>query len=167
MIALFRLLARVPLPVMHAIGGWLGWLVWWFAPDYRRRFRENAEAAGFAPAQYRPAIAAAGAMVGELPWVWARPRDQSLLPLIVRWDGIEAFEATDVDEFWRLADGAFHQIDEVGAAGKERRARRRSRRDCLRHRAGAYEFEGVHATSFRVSASRRRPASCTAATMPA
>lgn len=93
MIALFRLLARVPLPVMHAVGGCLGWLVWWLAPDYRRRFKENAEAAGFTPAEYRPAIAAAGAVVGELPFVWARPRGRSLLPLIRRWDGIEAFEA--------------------------------------------------------------------------
>ena len=93
MIALFRLLARVPLSVMHAVGAGLGWLVWWLAPDYRRRFKENAEAAGLTPAQYRPAIAAAGAMVGELPFVWARPRDQSLLPYIVRWDGVEAFEA--------------------------------------------------------------------------
>jgi KDO2-lipid IV(A) lauroyltransferase len=93
MIFLFRLLARVPLPVMHLIGGWLGWLVWWMAPDYRRRFKENAEAAGFTPAQYRPAIAAAGALVGELPLIWARPQGQSLLPYIARWDGIEAFEA--------------------------------------------------------------------------
>ncbi|MFT4267493.1 MAG: lipid A biosynthesis acyltransferase, partial [Xenophilus sp.] len=60
MTALFRLLARVPLPVMHALGGALGWLVWWLAPRYRRRFRSNAAAAGFTPAQYRPAIAAAG-----------------------------------------------------------------------------------------------------------
>jgi KDO2-lipid IV(A) lauroyltransferase len=93
MISLFRLLARLPLPWMHAIGGGLGWLVWWMAPDYRRRFKENAEAAGFTPAQYRPAIAAAGAAVCELPLIWARPRGQSLLPRIVRWEGAEVFEA--------------------------------------------------------------------------
>lgn len=93
MIALFRLLARVPLPLMHAVGGWLGWLVWWLAPDYRRRFRENAESAGFTPAQYRPAIAAAGAMAAELPWVWSRPPGESVLPRIVRWEGVEALEA--------------------------------------------------------------------------
>jgi len=93
MIFLFRMLARVPLRWMHAVGGLLGWLVWWTAPAYRRRFRENAEAAGFTPAQYRPAIAAAGEMVAELPWIWMRPSDQSLLPHIVRWEGVEAFEA--------------------------------------------------------------------------
>jgi KDO2-lipid IV(A) lauroyltransferase len=93
MTVLFRLLARVPLRWMHAMGACLGWLVWWAAPAYRQRFRENAERAGFTPAQYRPAIAAAGAMVSELPWLWLRPQDESLLPRIVRWDGIEAFEA--------------------------------------------------------------------------
>jgi len=93
MTALFRLLARVPLPVMHALGIALGWLVWWCAPDYRRRFKENATNAGFTPAQYRPAIGAAGAMAAELPWLWCRPKGESVLPKVKRWDGIEAFEA--------------------------------------------------------------------------
>ncbi|MGJ7580577.1 lysophospholipid acyltransferase family protein [Variovorax sp. RHLX14] len=89
----FRLLARLPLPLMHWLGTGFGWLVWWISPDYRRRFKTNAEAAGFVPAQYRPAIGAAGAMAAELPWLWARPRGESVLPRVVRWDGIEAFEA--------------------------------------------------------------------------
>ena len=89
----FRLLARLPLPLMHRLGTAFGWLVWATSPDYRRRFRTNAEAAGFTPAQYRPAIGAAGAMAAELPWLWARPRGESVLPRVVRWDGIEAFEA--------------------------------------------------------------------------
>ncbi len=93
MITLFRMLARVPLPWMHAFGRAFGWLVWCCAPDYRRRFRENAEAAGFTPAQYRPAIGAAGAMAAELPWLWARPKGDSVLSKVVRWDGIAAFEA--------------------------------------------------------------------------
>lgn len=93
MIPLFRLLAHVPLPWMHRLGACFGWLVWWAAPDYRRRFRENAEAAGFTPAQYRPAVGAAGAMAAELPWLWARPQGASVLPRIARWDGAEVFEA--------------------------------------------------------------------------
>ena len=92
MILLFRLLARVPLPWMHRLGAAFGWLVWWSAPDYRRRFRTNAEAAGFTPAQYHPAIGAAGAMAAELPWLWARPRGESVLPRIARWEGVDAFE---------------------------------------------------------------------------
>ncbi|MBU1442780.1 MAG: lysophospholipid acyltransferase family protein [Gammaproteobacteria bacterium] len=93
MTLLFRLLARVPLRWMHAAGGWLGWLIWWTSPTYRERFRQNAESAGFSPADYRPAIAAAGAMVAELPWLWLRPQGESLLPCIRRWEGIDVFEA--------------------------------------------------------------------------
>ncbi|MEJ7685766.1 MAG: lysophospholipid acyltransferase family protein [Variovorax sp.] len=93
MTVLFRLLAHVPLRWMHALGALLGWLVWWLAPTYRRRFADNAEAAGFTPAQYRPAISAAGAMAAELPWLWARPRGESVLPRIVRWEGVAEFEA--------------------------------------------------------------------------
>lgn len=93
MIALFRLLARVPLPWMHALGRLLGWAVWWLAPGYRRRFKANAQAAGLTPAQYRPAIGAAGAMAAELPWLWARPQGESVLPKVLRWEGIEVFEA--------------------------------------------------------------------------
>lgn len=93
MIALFRLLARVPLPWMHALGALLGWAVWWLAPGYRKRFKANAQAAGLTPAQYRPAIGAAGAMAAELPWLWARPQGESVLPKVLRWEGIEVFEA--------------------------------------------------------------------------
>ena len=93
MITLFRLLARVPMPLMHRLGAMLGWLVWFCAPDYRRRFKANAESAGFAPDQYRPAIAAAGQMASELPWLWLRPQGESVLPRVVRWEGVEAFEA--------------------------------------------------------------------------
>lgn len=92
MTALFRFLARMPLPLMHALGGCLGWLVWWLAPSYRRRFRANATAAGLTPAQYRPAIRAAGKMAAELPWMWARPADEPALSRIVRWEGDAAFE---------------------------------------------------------------------------
>lgn len=93
MVTLFRLLARVPMPVMHRLGALLGWIVWYFAPDYRRRFKANAESAGFTPEQYRPAIAAAGQMAAELPWLWLRPQGESVLRRVVRWEGVEAFEA--------------------------------------------------------------------------
>ncbi len=93
MTVLFRLLARIPLPLMHRLGVCFGWLVWWTSPGYRQRFKANAEAAGFTPAQYRPAIGAAGAMVSELPWLWLRPQGESVLPRVVLWEGLEAFEA--------------------------------------------------------------------------
>ena len=93
MVTLFRLLARVPMPLMHRLGALLGWIVWWCAPDYRRRFKANAESAGVTPDQYRPAIAAAGQMAAELPWLWLRPQGESVLRRVVRWEGVEAFEA--------------------------------------------------------------------------
>ena len=91
MTQLFRLLARVPLPWMHRIGAWLGWLVYWLSPTYRRRVKANAGNAGFTPAQYRPAIGAAGAMVAELPWLWLRPAGESVLQR-VRWHDEQVFE---------------------------------------------------------------------------
>ena len=91
MTRLFRLLARVPLPWMHRVGAWLGWLVYWLSPTYRRRVEANAASAGFMPAQYRPAIGAAGAMVAELPWLWLRPAGESVLHR-VRWHDEQVFE---------------------------------------------------------------------------
>jgi KDO2-lipid IV(A) lauroyltransferase len=81
------------MPLMHRLGALLGWIVWWCAPDYRRRFKANAKSAGVTPEQYRPAIAAAGQMASELPWLWLRPQGESVLRRVVRWEGVEAFEA--------------------------------------------------------------------------
>jgi KDO2-lipid IV(A) lauroyltransferase len=94
MITLFRLLARVPLSLMHRLGTPLGWLVWWGSSGYRSRFKANAESAGFTPEQYRPAIAAAGAALAELPWLWGRPAGESVLGKVVSWSGTEELEAT-------------------------------------------------------------------------
>lgn len=91
MTRLFRLLARVPLSWMQRLGAWLGWLVYGLSPSYRRRLKAHAEGAGFTRAQYRPAIGAAGAMVGELPWLWLRPAGESVLPR-VRWRNEIVFE---------------------------------------------------------------------------
>lgn len=93
MVFLFRLLARVPLPLMHRLGIVLGWLVYASSPTYRARFKANAASAGFTPEQVRPAIGAAGAGVAELPWVWLRPAGQGVLQKVVRWEGAEAYEA--------------------------------------------------------------------------
>lgn len=71
---LFRLSARLPLALLHALGGWLGWLVYLASPTYRRRFRENAALAGLGRSQARAAIAATGQLVTEMPWVWLRPQ---------------------------------------------------------------------------------------------
>ena len=46
MFTLFRLLARFPLPLLHAAGAFAGWLTWIASAHYRRRLRENAAQAG-------------------------------------------------------------------------------------------------------------------------
>jgi KDO2-lipid IV(A) lauroyltransferase len=89
---LFHLLARIPLPLMQRLGALLGWCVWWLSPTYRRNFKAHVHAAGVAWHDARPAIAAMGSMVAELPWVWMRPHAAKLEGL-VKWDGAEHFEA--------------------------------------------------------------------------
>ncbi|BDU56587.1 lysophospholipid acyltransferase family protein [Limnohabitans sp. TEGF004] len=89
---IFHFLARLPLPLMQRLGAVLGWLVWWLSPGYRRNFKANVHAAGVAWRDARPAVAAIGAMVAELPWVWMRPHETKLDGLM-KWDGAEHFEA--------------------------------------------------------------------------
>jgi KDO2-lipid IV(A) lauroyltransferase len=89
---LFHFLARMPLPLMQRLGAVLGWLVWWGSPSYRCNFKANVQAAGVAWRDARPAVAAIGSMLAELPWVWMRPHSATLDGL-VQWDGAEHFEA--------------------------------------------------------------------------
>jgi len=89
---IFRFLARLPLPLMQRLGSVLGWLVWCLSPSYRRSFKANVQTAGVAWRDARPAVAAIGSMVAELPWVWMRPHSATLDGL-VKWDGAEHFEA--------------------------------------------------------------------------
>lgn len=76
---LFRFFSVWPLPVLHALGGALGWLVWALSPRYRARFRANVAQAGVPFAAARPAIAEAGRFVAELPKLWLRPASYSCL----------------------------------------------------------------------------------------
>jgi len=95
---LLRLVARLPLPLLHLLGGALGWGIYLLSPTYRRHFRENLAAAGIdnAPCR-RAAIAAAGKMVVELPAIWLRPRAE-VMRWVKRIDGealIDAARARD------------------------------------------------------------------------
>ena len=85
---LFRLLARLPLWLLHALGAALGWLTYWASPTYRRRFDDNARQAGVSPRDARPAIAHAGRMVLELPFLWLRQDDKVIEPRL-NWEGDE------------------------------------------------------------------------------
>ena len=86
MLTLFQTLSGWPLWLLHGIGSMLGWLTYWASPSYRRRFNGNARQAGISPAAARPAIAGAGRMVAELPFLWLRPAGEPIRPSL-NWDG--------------------------------------------------------------------------------
>jgi KDO2-lipid IV(A) lauroyltransferase len=72
LVTLFRFLSRFPLPVLHALGAALGWLVYLASPSHRRRMRDNMTRAGFA--RHLPqAIAESGKSIVELPFIWCAP----------------------------------------------------------------------------------------------
>jgi KDO2-lipid IV(A) lauroyltransferase len=86
MLTLFRALSRCPLRFLHAIGALLGWITFAASPSYRQRFRENVRQAGVSPADARAAIAAAGRLVAELPFLWMRRPGEPIKPSL-RWEG--------------------------------------------------------------------------------
>ena len=88
MLKLFHTLSGWPLWLLHSIGAALGWITYWTSPSYRRRFNDNVLQAGIAPHEARPAIAAAGRMVAELPFLWLRPAGVPIKPKL-DWVGAE------------------------------------------------------------------------------
>jgi KDO2-lipid IV(A) lauroyltransferase len=109
--SLFRLLGRLPLPLLHALGAVLGWVAWLASPTYRRHLRENlslayapAEAAAILPA----AVAHAGRGALELPYLWTRTKAE-VLALVKRVSGWEL-----VEEAWRRGDGILFFTPHLG-----------------------------------------------------
>jgi KDO2-lipid IV(A) lauroyltransferase len=76
---LFRLLARLSLRANHALGAFVGQLVYALSPRFRRRTRENVAASGVAgpsPDAFARANAAeVGKGITELSWALFRPAD--------------------------------------------------------------------------------------------
>jgi KDO2-lipid IV(A) lauroyltransferase len=83
----FRLLALLPLPVLHAAGAALGWLSFLASPAYRRRFLANAAQADYRFAQVRTAVSEAGKLIAESPRLWFGR------PVTIQWDGAELISA--------------------------------------------------------------------------
>jgi KDO2-lipid IV(A) lauroyltransferase len=81
---LLKLLARLPLPVLHAIGIVLGWLIYWAPGRHSGRLRSNLFESGLcAPGAdcrrlLRQTIGESGKAVVELLPVWLRPYDKVL-----------------------------------------------------------------------------------------
>ena len=71
---LFRLVPRLPLAWVHALGAALGWITYALSPTYRRCLRANMAQAGFdVPALRRAAVGHAGRQALEAAWLWQRP----------------------------------------------------------------------------------------------
>ena len=71
---LFRLLSRLPLRWLHALGAALGWLTYLLSSTYRSTLRANLAQAGLdEPRLRRSAIAHAGRQAIEAAWLWQRP----------------------------------------------------------------------------------------------
>ncbi|MFT3953331.1 MAG: lysophospholipid acyltransferase family protein [Piscinibacter sp.] len=92
MIRLFRWLSNRSLWLLHTLGAGVGWLGYLFSPTYRRRFRDQVQQAGVDPLAARAAIAEAGRMVMELPFLWMRPASRALAGF-TRIEGAELVEA--------------------------------------------------------------------------
>ncbi len=91
MLSLMHWLARWPLRLLHVLGWALGWIAYAFSPAYRGRLRAHADLAGLPPSQRRRAVAEAGRMVAEVPWLWLRPINRPLGEQ-VQWQGGELVE---------------------------------------------------------------------------
>lgn len=92
MVFIFRILSRLPLGVLHLLGGLLGRLTYWLSPTYRRHLRENMAQAGL-PSLLRGKVAAeTGKQMLELARIWMRPLEEAI-PLVadvVGWGHVEA-----------------------------------------------------------------------------
>jgi KDO2-lipid IV(A) lauroyltransferase len=90
---LFRLLAGLPLRLLHGLGTVLGWAMYGISPTYRRNLRANLAAAGYADARIRrAAIAHAGQLLAETPAIWLRPQ-KDLAALVSEVHGMAAVDA--------------------------------------------------------------------------
>lgn len=73
LLALFRLLAKLPLPILHGFGRFAGRAIYTWPGRYRKRLQSNTRQAGYTdPGFASRAAAETGAMVMETPKVWLR-----------------------------------------------------------------------------------------------
>jgi len=110
MLFLLRLVARLPLPLLHGFGVVLGWIVYLLSPRYRKYLKLNLDAAGLRGFRLRGAvIAETGKGAMELPAVWLRPHDQ-VVRLVVEASGWE-----HVDEAMKLGKGVIIVAPHLGS----------------------------------------------------
>ena len=109
--ALFRLLARLPLRVVHRLGGAVGRLVYWLSPTYRRHLDDNL-ALAYPQGRPRGIVAevarSAGRMMFEIPRLWLREQNEALACVteVRGWANIEAA--------WARGDGIVLLTPHIG-----------------------------------------------------
>lgn len=98
MVALFDVLARLPLSVLHRLGALLGWVTYISSGRFAARLRENLQNAGLSKSEaglqklLHANIRETGKGVLELPWVWRRPLVK-VVSSVKQCHGWEHFEA--------------------------------------------------------------------------
>ena len=100
LIGLLRQLAKLPLSWVHAIGGTLGWMVYFLSPGYAARLRANLLQSSLSRDEkdyqriLHRNIAETGKAVIELIPVWFRPVEQSVR-LVVRTESVALVEEAE------------------------------------------------------------------------
>lgn len=92
MVFLFRFLSKLPLWLVHLLGGWLGRLTYLLSPTYRRHVCENMAQAGIDPALRGAAVAEAGKQMAELARIWLRTLEETNAQVVevCGWEHVEA-----------------------------------------------------------------------------
>ena len=70
MFLVFRLLASLPLWLLHALGWAMGWVIWIGSPSYRQRWLANTRRAGVTGRTRWASVGEAGKQIMELPRLW-------------------------------------------------------------------------------------------------
>lgn len=95
---IFRLLALLPLSLVHLLGVGVGYLTYWFSPRYARRMRNNLRQANLVASEaefealLQQSIRESGKASLEVAWIWLRPYQQ-VLAKVVSFSGAEHIEA--------------------------------------------------------------------------
>jgi KDO2-lipid IV(A) lauroyltransferase len=98
MMSILKLLARLPLPLLHGLGVALGWLIYWAPGRHSARMRNNLFDSGLClpgrdcRALLRRTIGESGKAIVELLPVWLRPYDK-VLKLVKGTSGWEHIDA--------------------------------------------------------------------------
>ncbi|RTL57079.1 MAG: lysophospholipid acyltransferase family protein, partial [Rhodocyclaceae bacterium] len=104
---LFRLLSRLPLPLLHFLGAVAGWIAYGVSAGYRKHFRENIPFDIEKPILHR-AISEAGKGFFELPKLWLRPQAE-VVARVVKVDNWALVEAA-----WAAGKGILFLTPHLG-----------------------------------------------------